>query len=488
MTSNTIFVAADNPAKIQMIQPSAFKETNNCPALLNPASSCTISVTYTAASGTDFAQLAIVTDPNQTRYTAFLSGYGGNSAIASSTSYVQFGSQFVGAAPLGRMLNFTNTTPYTTSITGISTSAGFAQTNTCTKALAPHASCRVLVTYAPATNQDSIGTLTAGSLGPGGGQSVGLYGTGLIVSDLAFSPMPLSLYSVVNEPPSHGVITLTNTGRSALKLLGFQLSSPFSQTNNCPTSLGVGSSCDLTIAFKPTQSGVFNQNVSITNSGQNSPQIVPLIGTAQTLLTVDPTVLDYGQQKVHTGLLGYLGLGNGVGYETVTVSSITVQGTDFKLTKNGCPSKFPPFTGCADVEITFSPSATGLRTGTATIMASDLSSPHVATLQGIGVSNGQGTLSATSLNFGSRPDGGQTPPQTVTLTNTGSGALKLSTIAASSKFTDTSTCGASLAVGAKCTISIVFAPSLKGMLVGSLSVQDDGAGSPHTVALTGIGK
>jgi hypothetical protein len=36
-------------------------------------------------------------------------------------------------------------------------------------------------------------------------------------------------------------------------------------------------------------------------------------------------------------------------------------------------------------------------------------------------------------------------------------------------------------------VSVIFAPSLRGMLDGSLTIQDDGAGSPHTVALSGIG-
>src|SRR5947209_7267303 len=57
---------------ITMILPSVFSQTNDCPALLNPASSCTISVTYAAATIQDSAQLAIIHDPNQTRDTIFL--------------------------------------------------------------------------------------------------------------------------------------------------------------------------------------------------------------------------------------------------------------------------------------------------------------------------------------------------------------------------------------------------------------------------------
>jgi hypothetical protein len=472
---------------IQMIQPSAFNETNNCPAMLNPFTSCTISLTYTSASAQDSAQLAIVTDPNQTRYTAFLGGSSSPSALAPSTPLVQFGSQLVGSAPLGRIVNFINTTPYPAGITGVSVSTGFAQTNTCTAILAPQASCRASVTYIPATNENATGTLTAAGFGPGGAQNVSLYGTGLILSDLAASPLPLTLFAYVNDPPASNVVTLTNTSRSPITLSGFQVSGPFSQTNKCPGRLGAGASCDLTVTFSPTQGGTFNGSVSIANSGQNSPQVVPTIATAQTVFSVTPALLDFGQQKLHVRTSSTVGIGNGTGHPAVTVSSITVQGTDFKLLKNTCPTSYPSFTGCG-LGISFTPSKTGLRTGTVTIVASDSASPHVSSLQGTGISTGLGTLSATNLDFGTQTVGTQSQPTVVTLTNTGTGTLVLNGIAAPPQFTQTNTCGASLTAGASCAITIQFVPNLPGILVGSLSVQDDGAGSPHALALSGIGQ
>ena len=191
--------------------------------------------------------------------------------------------------------------------------------------------------------------------------------------------------------------------------------------------------------------------------------------------------------QVRTPLLGYLGMANN-GNTNVTVNSITVQGTDFKLTKNGCPKVFPPLEGCADVEITFTPTATGLRTGTATVVVSDSSTPLIGTLQGIGVSAGVGTLSAGSLTFAQQAVGTTSAAQTLTLTNTGTGVLKLGTISVSTQFVQTHTCGTTLAVGASCNISVSFAPTLPGILDGTFTFQDDGAGSPHTVALSGIGQ
>ncbi len=472
---------------IQLSQPSAFSETNNCPGSLDPGSSCTISVTYTAATVQDSGQITIIADPNQTTYTAGLSGTGSASALSASVSSVNFGTQYVGGTPLGRMVNITNTTPYPATVTGVSTSAEFSQQNTCTAPLAPYASCRISVSYSPLTNEITTGTLTAAGLGPGGAQTVSLNGNGLIVSDLTVSPIPLDLYSDVDGYSGSGVVTVINTSSSSVTISSIAIPSPFSQTNNCNGTLSSSASCSVTVTFTPTQVGVVNANLSIANSGPNSPQIVPVIGTAQVIFNFSQSLFTFGPEKLHTGYLGYAGLAN-YSSQSITVDEITVQGQDFVLTKNGCPKVFGPDEGCGDLEITFTPSATGVRTGTITVSDSDPASPHTATLLGIGISDGQGTVSPTSVSFGVQAVGTQSPPQVVTLTNTGTGVLTLSGITVSSQFSQTNTCGSKLKRGASCTVSTIFAPSLPGILDGTLIVQDDGAGSPHVVALSGIGQ
>jgi len=487
-----IFITNSGPLpaainSIFVIQPAAFTEVNDCPGLLDPFSFCTINVIYNAITATDSAQLGILHDPNDTEDTVFLSGVGSNSALLASTPSVNFGAQFVGATPLARIVNFTNTSTFPASITGLATSKGFAQVNTCTAPLAPQAECRVGVTYIPATNENPTGQLTASNLGPGGSQVVSLTGTGLIFTDLAASPLPLDIFARVGQSSS-GTVTLTNTSTTAMTLTTFTASAGFTQSNNCKGKLTAGASCTLTVNFKPAAAGTFNGTISIAHSGVGSPQVVPVVGSATTVFLLNPASVDYGQVQVHTTSLGFLGLANNGNGGNVTVKSITVEGSDFKLTKDGCPSVFPPFMGCGDVEITFTPSATGLRTGTATVVVSDSNTPLVGTLQGIGVSAGVGTLSSGSVTFAEQTVGTTSGAQILTLTNTGTGVLTLGTISASTQFVQTHTCGSTLAAGAKCTISVRFAPTLEGVLEGTLTVLDDGTGSPHTVALSGIGQ
>jgi hypothetical protein len=78
--------------------------------------------------------------------------------------------------------------------------------------------------------------------------------------------------------------------------------------------------------------------------------------------------------------------------------------------------------------------------------------------------------------------------QTVTLANVGSAALTISSIVASGDFTQTNTCDTGIAGGTSCTVSVTFTPTASGNRTGTLSINDDAAGSPQTVALTGTGE
>ena len=100
------------------------------------------------------------------------------------------------------------------------------------------------------------------------------------------------------------------------------------------------------------------------------------------------------------------------------------------------------------------------------------------------------TLSPTSVNFGNQTVGTTSAGQPITLTNTGSASLALTSITATGNFAQTNNCpvgAGSLAPSAFCTITVTFTPSTTGVRSGSISVVDNASGSPHTVALNGTG-
>jgi hypothetical protein len=100
-------------------------------------------------------------------------------------------------------------------------------------------------------------------------------------------------------------------------------------------------------------------------------------------------------------------------------------------------------------------------------------------------------LSPTSLSFPSQSVGTGGTPQTVTLSNMGSGPVSIWQMALrgsnAADFSKSTTCGSTLAAGSSCGITVTFTPSATGTRSASLLISHAGGGSPQSVSLSGIG-
>src|SRR5205814_8789583 len=179
------------------------------------------------------------------------------------------------------------------------------------------------------------------------------------------------------------------------------------------------------------------------------------------------------------------------GSSALTISSISITGTnsgDFAQTNN-CPlspSTLAASTSCT-INVTFTPTATGARSGTLSVADNAAGSPQTASLSGTGTAPGV-SLSPTSVSFGSHPVNTTSAAQTVTLTNNGNSALTIASISItgtnSGDFAQTNNCPLSpstLAASASCAINVTFRPTAAGARSGTLSVADKAAGSPQSV-------
>jgi hypothetical protein len=92
-----------------------------------------------------------------------------------------------------------------------------------------------------------------------------------------------------------------------------------------------------------------------------------------------------------------------------------------------------------------------------------------------------------SLQFALQAVGSTSQPQTVLLRNMGSSALSISSIITTGDFAETNTCGTSVPAAGNCTLSATFTPTAAGSRIGSIVMQDDAAGSPHVINLSGSG-
>lgn len=200
-----------------------------------------------------------------------------------------------------------------------------------------------------------------------------------------------------------------------------------------------------------------------------------------------PVSLAFASQLVGTSSAGQSILLTNPGDASLTISSILISGadsSDFAQT-NTCGSSLAIASSCS-LTVVFSPSATGTRSASLVITDNASGSPHSVSLTGMGAATAPAaSISPVSLTFASQSVGTTSQPQFVTLSNSGSASLVISSISTSGAFAQTNTCGSSLSAGSTCKISVTFTPLSPGTQTGTISVADNAPGSPHLVSLSG---
>ena len=103
------------------------------------------------------------------------------------------------------------------------------------------------------------------------------------------------------------------------------------------------------------------------------------------------------------------------------------------------------------------------------------------------------SFTPTSLKFPKILVGVTSGAKKVTVKNTGTATLNITSIATSGDFArkagpKKTDCGTSLAVGATCTVRVTFKPTQTGIRTGNLTFTDNAPGSPQNVPLSGTGK
>ena len=478
-----------------------YSQTNNCGSRVAAGANCAISVNFKpTAAGIRSAAVMLTDDATGSPQSVSLSGTGTTPVASVSPTSLVFGNQPVGKSSVIRATTLTNTGNALLIVSGIAISGAaasdFSQTNNCGSSLAANTNCTISVTFKPTTTGARTAAVTLADDATGSPQSIALSGTGTIAA-ATVSPSTLSFG---NQPVGSGsaaqVITLNNSGDAALDVTGISLSganaSDFTQTNNCGTSVAAGANCAISVTFTPTVSGSRTASLTVADSAANSPQSVTVSGIGTTsAASVSPTSLAFGNQPVSSASPAQAFTLTNSGNTALTLSGIAISGanaSDFSQTNN-CGSSVAAGANCA-VSVTFKPAATGVRSATVTLTDNAASSPQTVALSGTGTASAV-SISPSSVAFGNQTVGTTSTGQTVTLANTGSADLSITSIAVSgsnaSNFAQTNNCGSTVAASANCTISVTFTPSRTGSRSASITITDGAAGSPHTVALSGTG-
>jgi alpha-N-arabinofuranosidase len=159
-------------------------------------------------------------------------------------------------------------------------------------------------------------------------------------------------------------------------------------------------------------------------------------------------------------------------------------------TRTATPTATATGTSTATATRTATPTATATSTATATPTGTatpTASATRTATPTATPTQVPIGTVSPTSLSFGKRTVGTRSAAKAVTLKNSGTASLSVASISTTAGFTQTNTCASPLLPGKRCSIAVTFAPSVTGVITGTLKVNDNAANTPQVVSLSGQG-
>jgi subtilase family serine protease len=431
-----------------------------------------------------------------------------NAALVTlSPTSLSFPSTVQGFASAAKTVTLTNSGKLALSITGFSiigeNASSFSQTNTCPASLAAAANCTITITFKPAATGSLSASLSVADNAYNSPQAVSLSGTATATAPAAsFSAVSISFGSTAVGATNSASATLTNTGTATLTITSLNITgtntTSFLQTNNCGTSLAAGTTCNVTITFKPLVSGSLTATLQAVDNASNSPQSIALSGTATggsgPSAAFNATSISFGSTAVGSSNGTSVTLSNG-GTAALALTGISITGSNATsfLQTNTCGSSVAAGSSCV-VNLTFKPLVSGSLTATLQAVDDAGNSPQSIALSGTATGGASPTLtfSPVPVTFASTPVG-TTATQLITVKNTGTAAVSFTatttvTGANASSFAKTaSTCPNPLPAGASCTNTISFTPTTSGTLTATVTYTDTAVGSPQTVALSGTG-
>ena len=319
-------------------------------------------------------------------------GGGGGASTGSSSSpnavlspsAVAFTAQALNTASSSKSLTLTNSGNATLSLSGISASGNFAETNTCGSSLSAGASCTISVTFTPTTTGTLSGTLSV--VDSVGTQTVALSGAGATAGTLVTSPANIAFGNVTTGQSSSQTVTLSNSGGTPVTISSLSLSGSGVTVTGLTTPLTLGASgyTSFTVTFDPTSAGSVSGGVYLTNNGSTPSFELPVTGTgvAVASISLSPTSLSFANQGVGTTSAAQSVTLTNNGSATLTLSSISASGS-FAETNN-CGSTVAAGGSCT-IEVTLTPTAQGATGGTLAVADNATGSPQSVTLAGTGV-------------------------------------------------------------------------------------------------------
>ena len=511
--------------------PAFFDAADNCHASIAPGASCHFLIAFNPKTLASFSatitlqvggvSCAACSYPSQT----FAVTGTGTPEFTISPASLDFGNQIVGTTSAAKTVYFSNNSNDIITVQSVTSSdpafANFALVDGCELGLQPgiNPNCSFRVTFSPTAVQPYSATLTVQARdisNPGvtfPTQTITVTGTG-IASPPAFAVSAASIAfgnQIVNTKSANSTVTLTNTTSDIIKVQAISSSDPAFAINasvsGCEIGLTPGVNCSFWATFSPTAIQPYSATLTVQAHDISNPavtfppQTITVTGTGiaqPPAFAISPTLVAFGNQIVGvTSANSTVTLTNTTG-DIIKVQSITSSDPAFATNADvsGCELGLTPGVNCS-LWVTFSPTAVQPYSVTLTVQVHDISNPAVTFPSQTITVTGTGTGNVPQIDIGSpimifsTTEFTTSAPQTVMISNSGSGPLLISGISLSGSnpndYKESDNCGLSLAVGASCTISVTFTPPSVGSYPATVVIDDNDPSSPQTITLNGTG-
>ena len=188
---------------------------------------------------------------------------------------------------------------------------------------------------------------------------------------------------VLNKASAPQNVMAKNTGGATLDIANITISGDFAiSANTCGATLAAGASCSVSVIFTPKALGARTGTLTFTDNAANSPQTVGLSGTGVKVppASLTPPSAKYPKEKVGTtSKPKTFTLTN---KQKVTLTGIAISTTgDFAVSETTCGTTLAAKGKCT-IEVTFTPTETGTRTGQLSVSDSAENSPQTSSLTG----------------------------------------------------------------------------------------------------------
>jgi len=210
----------------------------------------------------------------------------------------------------------------------------------------------------------------------------------------------------------------------------------------------------------------------------------PVPSPRPSALSFSPTTLTFADQDIGTTSNSQAVTITNFGGSPLNFSGISAS-ADFPETNN-CSGTLLAGASCI-ANVSFAPTVNGPETGLLTLSddSGNLGASQAVTLAGTGLLPRHLSLSPATLNFSGYTIG-DSPSQTVSVTNTSGGSVGIAGIAISGdpSFVQGNTCGSILSAGATCAVTVTFSPVAYGTFTSTLIVTES-SGAQETVSVNG---